>query len=235
MISRFILKIKQQENYFYLMLYRIAKMTLSFSLPSIKPLHLPLYYLYNFIILTINKIIQGIWSVPLFKARCHKVGKRLQLPNGLPLVIGSHLRICLGDDVRIGRSTIGASKVFDNPKFSMGNQSSLGYGTSISVTKEVTIGHNTMISVHCLIMDSDDHPVNPDKRLAKQPVAKRDVKPVKIGNNVWVGAYSAILKGVTIGDNSIISAHSVVTRDVPENCVFGGVPAKQIKQGIDDL
>ena len=71
------------------------------------------------------------WSVPVFKARCEKVGKSLSLPNGIPLIIGSHLKIYLGDNVTIGRSTIGASKVYDNPVLKIGNNSTIGYGSVI--------------------------------------------------------------------------------------------------------
>jgi acetyltransferase-like isoleucine patch superfamily enzyme len=58
-------------------------------------------------------------------------------------------------------------------------------------------------------------------------------KPIKIGNNVFIGAYANILPGVTIGDNVIIGACSVVTHNVPPNSVYGGVPAKLIKS-LDD-
>ena len=54
-------------------------------------------------------------------------------------------------------------------------------------------------------------------------------KPVKIGKNVWIGAHATILPGVTIGDNAIIAAGAVVTKDVEKNAVAGGVPAKKIK------
>ena len=53
--------------------------------------------------------------------------------------------------------------------------------------------------------------------------------PVKIGNNVWIGAHATILAGVTIGDNAVVAAGAVVTKDVPVNVVVGGVPAKIIK------
>ena len=56
--------------------------------------------------------------------------------------------------------------------------------------------------------------------------------PVKIGNGVWVGAHATILSGVTIGDNAVIAAGAVVTKDVPANAVAGGVPAKIIKQNF---
>ena len=86
-----------------------------------------------------------------------------------------------------------------------------------------------------MIMDSDDHPVSPEKRLLKLPVEKEDIKPIKIGNNVWIGAFSAILKGVKIGENSIIAARSVVTGDVMPNSVYAGSPAKPIRRDIDKL
>ena len=173
------------------------------------------------------------WSIPLFKARCHSVGRNLKLPNGIPLVIGSQLKIILGNNVTIGRSTIGSSKVFDHPLLTIGDNSTINYGTVISVAKEIVIGHDCMISGNCLIMDSDDHPLSPRMRLMKAPVAMQDVKPVRIGNNVWIGAYATILKGVTIGDNTVVGAHSVVTRDLPPNSVAVGIPARVAMTGID--
>ncbi len=53
--------------------------------------------------------------------------------------------------------------------------------------------------------------------------------PIKIGDNVWIGANSVILKGVTIGNNAIIAAGSIVTKDVPANAIVGGCPAKVIR------
>ena len=78
--------------------------------------------------------------------------------------MGDHLKIYLGDNVSIFRSTIGASKVFDEPVLSIGNMSGIGYGTVISVSKEVEIGDNCMIAPNCIIMDNDDHPISPQKR-----------------------------------------------------------------------
>ncbi|MBQ9598477.1 MAG: sugar O-acetyltransferase, partial [Clostridia bacterium] len=68
-----------------------------------------------------------------------------------------------------------------------------------------------------------NHDLNPEKRQSLIP------SPVKIGSNVWIGAGSTILPGVTIGDNSVIGAGSVVTKDIPENVVAVGSPARVIK------
>jgi acetyltransferase-like isoleucine patch superfamily enzyme len=115
----------------------------------------------------------------------------------------------------------------------IGNNSGVGYGTVISVAKRITIGDHVMIGANCMIMDSDDHPIDPVLRLQHASVNEEDVKPVTIGNNVWVGAYCTILKGVTIGNNSIISAHSVIVRDVLPNCIYAGNPARPTVRDID--
>jgi len=235
MLSHLILKIKRKDTSFYSFLYNVAKSLKAFNLPCVRPVHLPLYYFDCFVKRTVRWAIHKVWSEPLFRARCQVVGKDLSLPNGIPYVIGSHLKICLGDNVKIMRSTIGASKVFDQPVLKVGNNSHIGYGTIISVSRRIVIGDNCLIGPHCLIMDSDDHPINPEKRLRRETVEKKNVLAVNIGNNVWLGGYCAILKGVTIGDNSVIAAHSVVTKDVTSNCVYAGSPARAILRDIDKL
>jgi acetyltransferase-like isoleucine patch superfamily enzyme len=169
--------------------------------------------------------------VPLFKTRCNKVGRGLKLPNGIPLIQGN-LNIYLGDNVTIGKAVIGANKIYDEPILRVGNNSTIGFHTDISIAKEISIGDNCMIAPYCFLMDSDDHPINPQKRLSGDNITKDDIAPIKIGNNVWIGSYCSILKGVTIGDNSIIATRSVVTRDVIENCVYAGYPARPTLRDI---
>ena len=69
------------------------------------------------------------------------------------------------------------------------------------------------------------HPVNPDERNSGVEYAK----PVKIGHNCWIGGHSVINPGVTIGNNVVIASGSVVTKDVPDNVVVAGVPARVIQ------
>jgi len=102
-------------------------------------------------------------------------------------------------------------------------------GTSIVArSKTVRIGKGTIIAPNCVIMDSDFHAVWPPENRIMNPVFEKDAD-VLIGNNVWLGSQVMILKGVTIGDNSVICAGSVVSHDIPANVLAGGIPAKAIR------
>ena len=87
----------------------------------------------------------------------------------------------------------------------------------------ITIGDNVLIG-HNVVIATLNHNQNPTKRASILP------KPVKIGSNVWIGSNATILPGVTISDGAIIAAGSVVTKDVSENAIVGGNPAKIIKE-----
>ena len=86
----------------------------------------------------------------------------------------------------------------------------------------ITIGDNVLIG-HNVVLATLNHNLDPEKRAGMYP------SPISIGNNVWIGSNSTILPGVAIGENSVVAAGAVVTKDVPENTVVGGVPAKIIK------
>ena len=86
----------------------------------------------------------------------------------------------------------------------------------IEIGNNVLIGHQTVIATL-------NHDLAPEKRWNMLPA------PVKIGNNVWIGSHATILSGVTIGDNAVIAAGAVVTKDVAANTVVAGIPAKLIK------
>jgi acetyltransferase-like isoleucine patch superfamily enzyme len=104
-------------------------------------------------------------------------------------------------------------------------------GVCICATIEIKIGDYVNIGAGVRIYDTDFHPIdfnerrlNPEIDLTKIPYA-----PVNIQNDVWIGAKAIILKGVTIGERSIIAAGSIVTKNVPPDCIVAGNPAKIIK------
>lgn len=87
----------------------------------------------------------------------------------------------------------------------------------------ITIGDGTLIG-HNVVLATLNHDMNPEKRNNMIP------KPIVIGKNVWIGSNATIIPGVTIGDGAVIGAGSVVTKNVPENTVVAGVPAKFVKE-----
>ena len=110
---------------------------------------------------------------------------------------------------------------------------------------DVTIGdytrigiHNTIIGPVCIgnhvnlaqgitVTALNHNFEDASKRIDEQGIS---TKPVVIGDDVWIGANAVILPGVTIGSHCVVAAGAVVTKDVPDNCVVGGVPAKLIKK-----
>lgn len=94
----------------------------------------------------------------------------------------------------------------------------------ITCFRDIRIGDHVFISKGVMIRDSDSHFI----------VGQEDKisEPIVIGNNVWIGMRVMILKGVTIGDGSVIAAGSVVTRDVPPNCIAAGIPARVVREGV---
>jgi acetyltransferase-like isoleucine patch superfamily enzyme len=115
----------------------------------------------------------------------------------------------------------------------------LGEGARIWSAVHISIGNRVLISHSVNIFDSLTHPLDARLRhehfrtimLHGHPRAiDLGERPVEIGDDVWIGANSCILRGVTIGAGAIVGAASVVTQDVPADCVFAGNPAKLVKK-----
>ncbi|MEA2285705.1 MAG: hypothetical protein QOJ21_1748 [Solirubrobacteraceae bacterium] len=109
----------------------------------------------------------------------------------------------------------------------LGDRSSVGHGSVIAVRERVAIGSDVMLAGYCYILDVD-HGMELEAEAAMKDQDLR-IAPVRIGDDVWIGAHSVILRGVTIGDGAVVAARSVVTRDVPANTVVGGNPAREIR------
>ena len=89
----------------------------------------------------------------------------------------------------------------------------------------VTFGKNVFIGPNCNFYTAE-HPLDVETRNKGLEYAK----PIKIGNNVWIGGSVTILSGVTVGNNAVIGAGSVVTKNIDDNCIAAGIPAKVIKR-----
>ena len=104
------------------------------------------------------------------------------------------------------------------------------FNLTILDIREVYIGNHVMIGPNTLIT-TVGHPLSPKARRGYMAKAA----PVRIGNDVWIGGNVTILPGVTIGNNVVVAAGAVVTKDVPDNSLIGGVPARLIREIENDV
>lgn len=229
-IQAMVVRIKRQEGPMERALYRLGKALFKFEIPTPRVLFRAIYYLHTTAIALGWWVARVVYFQPMFRARCERVGAGLSVYLGLPYVYGD-LRIVLGENVQMSAYTsLVSTRVVDGPRLTVGDGSYLGYGVVISVGREVTLGRRVHIADRVFICDNPGHPLDARRRREHQPVDLDQVKPVRLGDDVWVGTGAIILPGVTVGDGAVIGAGSVVTRDVPPNAIVAGNPARVVKQ-----
>ena len=169
--------------------------------------------------------LRFFWYEPLFRSQCVSVGEAFHMES-LPYLTGRG-RIVLGDRVRLsGKSSFGFSnRLHAHSELVIGDDTFIGHDCSFGVAGSVRIGKHCLLATRVRVSDFDGHPLDAGRRRAKEPTPPEGIRPVVIGDDVWVGAGAVILKGVTIGDRSIVGAGAVVTRDVPPDVVVAGNPA----------
>ena len=147
--------------------------------------------------------------------------------GGARISIGDNFYFSSGDAVNpMTSNLLGAVYVESGAELSIGNNVGMS-STRIWAHDSVAIGDNVKIGACVLVTDTDAHPMDYMARRTSNEGTKS--APIVIEDDVWVGAHSIILKGVTIGARSIIGAGSVVTKSIPADCVAAGNPCRVIK------
>jgi acetyltransferase-like isoleucine patch superfamily enzyme len=143
--------------------------------------------------------------------------------SGLELQIGRRGRIDFGRFVWLGEGT----KIrCHEGSVEIGAKSVLGQECTISAYGRVRIGEQCVIADRAMFIDFDHGVVEVERPIRQQGIYTREVE---VGSNVWIGYGACILRGVRVGDNSIVGTNSVVTHDVPANAVVAGIPARIIR------
>jgi acetyltransferase-like isoleucine patch superfamily enzyme len=178
--------------------------------------------------------LRVLWYEPLWRSQCRLVGKRFRMEQ-LPYLLGRG-EIVIGNDVCFSGkpSFTFSSRCTPLPQLSIGNGSFLGHNCALTIAKQVQIGDHCLIAGGVRITDFDGHPLDAHERRAGGTFAADSVRPVIIGNDVWIGHGAVILKGVHVGDRVVIGACAVVTHSVPADTVVAGNPARVIKRMVQE-
>jgi acetyltransferase-like isoleucine patch superfamily enzyme len=145
------------------------------------------------------------------------LGKRLEIQIAKRGTVRFGRFVWIGDGTKIrcheGEVVIGAKTV-------------MGQECTISAYRHVRIGEQCVIADRAMFIDFDHGMVEAERPIRHQGIYMRDVD---VGSNVWIGYGACVLRGVRVGDNSVLGTYAVATRDVPANAVMGGVPARVIR------
>jgi len=158
-----------------------------------------------------------------------RYGKRLQTDGicfvcpRVTLEIGRHATLRIGRWAWIGH---GSKIRVHEGEVRIGAKTVIGQDCTISAYQHVSIGRECIIADRVMMIDFDHGVTEVDRPIRQQGIYKRDVR---VGHNVWMGYGACVLRGVSVGDNSIVGTSAVLTKDVPTNAVVGGAPARLIR------
>jgi acetyltransferase-like isoleucine patch superfamily enzyme len=208
---------------------RLHRLQYTFSLPVPGIAAKPFALLYIAVRSTYFFLFRVLLAEPFFRSYCKQVGRNFHTGAHLHWVMGKG-EISIGDDVMIdGRCNFFfALRYCEMPKLTIGDRTGIGHSCSFVVGREITFGRDCRIGGGVSFFDTPGHPNDPEARLRGEPARSEDVRPIQVGDNVWIGSSSTIFPGVVIGDNSVVANGSVVMTSVAENVVVAGNPARQI-------
>lgn len=175
----------------------------------------------------------------LFKFRNINHGFNFMVLGKVDLILGKRSKITIGNNFAllsgsmhnsIGRNMQSCIRVDDDAEIEIGNNVGMS-NVSIWSKMSIKIGDNVKLGADTIILDSDMHSLDYlERRVVKTDSVNAKKSPIVIGDDVFIGARSIITKGVSIGNQSIIAAGSIVSRSIPEKEIWGGNPVVFIKK-----
>jgi acetyltransferase-like isoleucine patch superfamily enzyme len=167
--------------------------------------------------------VRWLWLKLRWRGRLQTDGLCFVAPD-VTLEIGKDATVKLGRWSWIGHGT----KIRAHEgTVEIGAKTVLGQECTISSFQHVAIGRECIVADRVMLIDFDHGVVEVERPIRLQGIYKRDVA---VGNNCWIGYGACILRGVTVGDNCIVGSNSVVTKDVPDDTVVAGMPAKALRR-----
>ena len=170
----------------------------------------------------VRLIARWAWLKLRWRGRLRTDGLCFVCP-GVKFEIGREASVTLGRWSWIGH---GCKIRVHEGELSIGAKSVFGQECTISAYQHISIGRECIIADRVMMIDFDHGMVETERPIREQGIYKRDVD---IGHNVWIGYGACLLRGVSVGNNSVIGTSAVVTRDVPANAVVAGIPARLLR------
>ncbi len=168
-------------------------------------------------------LFRFVWLKLRFGHRLQTDGICFICPR-VKLEIGSEATLRVGRWAWIGH---GCKIRVHEGEVELGAKTVIGQECTISAFQHVSIGRECIIADRVMLIDFDHGVTEVERPIREQGIYKRDVR---VGHNVWIGYGACILRGATVGDNSVIGTSTVVTKTVPANSVVAGVPARVIRR-----
>jgi maltose O-acetyltransferase len=169
--------------------------------------------------------IRSVLAARWYLRKADSVGERVRLRGRRPIVRNDG-RMVIGSRVQLISTAATLELVsIHGGTLEIGDRALINFGGSIAAAKLVRIGPRCLIGPHVLMMDTDFHRIEPERRL-EMP----EPKSIILEENVWIGARVVVLPGVTIGADSCIGSGSVVTEDIPPRVFAAGIPARVIRK-----
>lgn len=168
------------------------------------------------------------------------VGENTSFSRPLLLEGGGQKKIKIGSHTHFGHHCVlgcwekygsGDNVRYYEPEITIGSNCSIGEYCHITAINKIIIGNGLLTGRYVYIGDNSHGEMSSEE--ANIPPAQRHLTSkgeIKIGHNVWLGDKVSVFGGVTIGDNVIIGAGSIVTHDIPSNCIAAGIPTRIVKQ-----
>ncbi len=178
----------------------------------------------------VNLLYKWLVLVPVMRSICTEVGSGLRIER-MPYIRGAG-EIRIGEQVYLsGKIGIGLSGRSPTvvPTLVIGDGTFIGHECSFNLRHGIHIGQQCLLAGGIIIQDNDGHPIDALARRAGEPAPESTVAAVTIADGVWIGRRAMILKGVTLGENAIVGAGSIVLHDVPANTIVAGNPARVIR------
>ncbi len=229
-MSSYRFKIKNSDKGIFVLIKKSYYMITRFSVPAPKMLCRFVWNLFNILRNIYYWLFRVFFTTPIYKGLAEHIGKHFRAGTFLPYVIGRGL-IYFGDRVTVHGKIdfIFGSILNKTPEIHIGKNTGIGHNVRFDISSILTIGEDCLIAKDVEFHDSSGHHLDPEMRKAKIRITEGQVRPIIVGNNVWIGAGSHISPGTHIGDNCVISARTIVGRHIPPNSLVYSTPSKVTK------